>query len=199
MHIIHLLRSSTKVRGWKNKGRGIGCTSTWERNRARFQQKDNFFIWTKLVKIVDCAYKWLLLVSVCNISKITDSWSNYSAQPDRKILTWLRQPPPPPSTHGASFRAFRLAIFISKVTSFQVSVALFRQSPPFLSLNFFWQLQSPLHYSIGDNSIGEILLEIYYLRNIIEEVHLGYREEIATANWEGIPHFHFICCHLRGN
>ena len=27
MHIIHLLRSSTKVRGWKNKGRGIGCTA----------------------------------------------------------------------------------------------------------------------------------------------------------------------------
>ena len=39
MHIIHLLRSSTKVRGWKNKGRGIGCTSTWERNRDRFQKR----------------------------------------------------------------------------------------------------------------------------------------------------------------
>ena len=36
------------------------------------------------------------------------------------------------------------------------------------------------------------------MRNIIEEVHLGNREEIATANWEGIPHFSFYLLPLKG-
>ena len=149
MHIIHLLRSSTKVRGWKNKGRGIGCTSTWERNRARFQRRVTSSFgqnWSKL---------WIAHTngsssSTCAIFQ-RSLIHGATTQHNRIEKSWLGWDNPPPSTHGASFRAFRLAIFISKVTSFQVSVALFRQSPPFLSLNFFWQLQSPLH-STGQGS-----------------------------------------------
>ena len=153
MHIIHLLRSSTKVRGWKNKGRGIGCTAQAlgkeiepafrKRVTSSFGLGQNCGLRIQMAPPCLCVQHFkerpLIHRATTQHNWIEKSW-----------LGWDKTAPPP-STHGASFRAFRLAIFISKVTSFQVSVALFRQSPPFLSLNFFWQLQSPLH-STGQGS-----------------------------------------------
>ena len=149
MHIIHLLRSSTKVRGWKNKGRGIGCT-------AQALGKEIEPVFRKRVTSSfglgqNCGLRIQMAPPCLCVQHFKERPLIHRAttQHNRIEKSWLGWDNPPPST--PSFPAFRLAISISKVTSFQVSLALFRQSPPFLSLNFFWQLQSPRH-STGQGS-----------------------------------------------
>ena len=93
--LIALVDKSARV---KEQREGYWVHKHLGKKSSPLSEKDNFFIWTKLVKIVDCAYKWLLLVSVCNISK-KDHWfiEQLLSTTGSKNLDLAETTPPPPS------------------------------------------------------------------------------------------------------